>query len=174
MKFNISEEELDEVLDIKDVVEYNSGVMDTIIEGIIQPYCKDLDDYVSFIGECLADGMKQPTNSELEDFCLNLSTYIYVAGGMCEYLGIRDDISKAVWKEIYHTERNKTEKGTIADKDSIAMLASQKELLINTCYSRAYKLMKSKVENAQELLSSCKKVLSHRMQEIELTNIGGR
>ena len=35
--------------------------------------------------------------------------------------------------------------------------------------------MKSKVENAQELLGSCKKVLSHRIQEESLTNLtGGR
>jgi hypothetical protein len=31
--------------------------------------------------------------------------------------------------------------------------------------------MKNKVENAQELLSSCKKVLSHRMQEQELSRV---
>ena len=174
MKFNLTDKEIDDVLDLKDDVEDYSVVIDEIVNGIIHPYCVDLDNYVAFIADCLNDGNQQPTNSELEDFCLNLSTYIYVAGGMCEYLGVRDDISKAVWKEMYHTERNKTERGTIADKDSIASLASQKELLINTCYNRAYKLMKAKVENAQELLSSCKKVLSHRMQEIELTNIGGR
>ena len=173
MKFKIDESELKKVIGIREQVEENSKSIDEIVNDIIQPYCRDLDKYVEFIRDCLKDGEKPPTTTELEDFCMNLSTYIYFAGGMCEQLGIRDDISKAVYKEMYHTSRASLEKGTIADKDSLAELNSQQEQLVNVCYNRAYKIMKGKVENAQELLSSCKKVLSHRMQEEELTRIGG-
>jgi len=164
--------DLSRVKDIQLRVEDNSHIVEEIIDGIIKPFCKDLDKYVMFIHECLKDGNNPPTNNELEDFCLNLSTYIYFAGGMCEQLGIKDDISKALWKETYHTKRNEQDRGTVADKDSMAELGSQQEQLTNICYSRAYKTMKVKVENAQELLGSCKKVLSHRMQEMELTRIG--
>lgn len=173
MKFNLTDEELDEIHDIKDDVEGKSKVIDEIVDGIIQPYCKDLDNYVLFIKDCLKDGENPPTTDELDDFCLNLSTYIYFAGGMCEQLGIRDDIAKAVYKEMYHTVRASQDKGTIADKDSLAELASQEQFIVSSSYTRAYKTMKSKVENAQELLSSCKKVLSRRMTEMELTRIGG-
>ena len=165
---------IDQVNKIKLHVENNSQIIEKVVSGIIQPYCKDLDKYVEFIKECLSDGQNPPTDGELEDFCMNLSTYIYFAGGMCEQLGIRDDIAKAVWKETFNTKRNNTEKGTIADKDTIAELASQQEQLTSICYTRAYRIMKSKVENAQELLQSCKKVLSRRMQDLELTSIGGR
>jgi len=158
---------------IKKRVEENSALMDDVVSGIIKPYCKDLDNYVVFIKECLADGENPPTDAELDDFSLNLATYIYFAGGMCEQLGIRDDISKAVYKEMYHSKRSTIDKGTIADKDSLAELESQQEYLVSVCYSRAYKTMKSKVENAQELLSAVKKVLSRRMQEQELTRMGG-
>ena len=102
---------------------------------------------------------------------MNLSTYIYFAGGMCEQLGIRDDISKAVYKETYHSNRANIDRGTVADKDSLAELAAQQEYLTNVCYNRAYKIVKSKVDNAQELLSSTKKVLSSRLSERELTRI---
>ena len=173
MKFNLTDEELDNVLDIKDTVEEHSKTIDTIVEGIILPYCKDLDNYVVFIKDCLKDGENPPTTDELDDFCLNLSTYIYFAGGMCEQLGIRDDIAKAVYKEMYHTARASQDKGTVADKDSLAELASQEEYVVSASYTRAYKTMKAKVENAQELLSSCKKVLSRRMAEMELTRMGG-
>ena len=155
----------DKVNQIRLRVEENSKTIDGIVDEIITPYSKDLDKYVQFIRDCLKDGENPPTNTELEDFCLNLSTFIYFAGGMCEQLGIRDDISKAVWKELEH--------GTVADKDSQAELSSQQEQLVNICYNRAYKILKSKVENAQELLASCKKSLSHRMQEMELTQLGG-
>lgn len=173
MKFNLSDEELNNVLDIQEKVEEHSKTIDTIVEGIILPYCKDLDNYVAFIADCLNDGNNPPTTDELDDFCLNLSTYIYFAGGMCEQLGIRDDIAKAVYKEMYHTARASQEKGTVADKDSLAELASQEQYIVSSSYTRAYKTMKAKVENAQELLSSCKKVLSRRMTEMELTRIGG-
>ena len=164
--------QLDKIKSIQLHIEDNSRMVDEIVLSIIKPYSQDLDNYVKFIRDCLGDGNNPPTNSELEDFCMNLSTYIYFAGGLCEQLGIRDDISKAVWKEMYNTHRNAAS-GTIADKDSSAELSSQQEQLVNICYSRAYKTMKAKVENAQELLASCKKTLSHRMQEMELTNLGG-
>ena len=171
MNFNLTDKELDDVLEIKDDVEEKSKVIDTIVEGIILPYCKDLDKYVSFIKDCLKDGENPPTTDELDDFCLNLSTYIYFAGGMCEQLGIRDDIAKAIYKEMYHTARSSQDKGTVADKDSLAELASQEQQIVSSSYNRAYKTMKAKVENAQELLSSVKKVLTRRMSEQELSRM---
>lgn len=162
---------IDKIKDIQLHVEENSHTMDSIVDEIIQPYVRDLDSYVCFISDCLKDGDNPPTNSELEDFCINLSTYIYFAGGMCEQLGVRDSISKAVYKETYNTARNNQDKGTIADKDTMAELSSQQEQLVSICYNSAYKTMKSKVDAAQELLSSCKKVLSHRMQEMQITHL---
>lgn len=170
MKIEFAEEE---VTEIRNKVETHSEQIDKIVQDIIQPYCKSLDKYITFIRDCLKDGENPPTDLELEDWCLNLSTYIYFAGGMCEQLGIRDDISRAIYKEMYHTARANQAKGTVQDKDSLAELAAQEEQLVNVCYNRAYKTMKAKIENAQELMSSCKKALSRRMQEMELTRLGG-
>lgn len=160
----------DKVKSVQSKVEFYSDELMSTVNLIIQPYCKDLDEYVAFISECLNGGENPPTNEELDDFCMNLSTLIYFAGSMCEQLGIKDDISKAIYKEVYHSARS-TGEGTVADKDSLAELESQQEQLTNICYNRAYKIMKSKVDNAQELLGSCKKVLSRRMSEFELTRI---
>ena len=164
---------LQEVKNTEKKVELHSKQVDSVVNEIIKPYCKDLDIYVEFIARCLKDGEKPPTNSELEDFCMNLSARIYFASGMCEQLGIRDDISKALWKEAYNNARDEQTHGTVADKNTQAELQSQYEQLTNVCFSRAYKTMKAKVDAAQELLSSCKKVLSHRMQEEQLTHLMG-
>ena len=169
MKFNISNEEFET---IQKTIEADSEVIDKIVDDIIRPYCKDLDKYILFIKDCLKDGENPPTTDELDDFCLNLSTYIYFAGGMCEQLGIRDDIAKAVYKEVYNSARNSTS-GTVQDKNAQAELHSQEEAIISSAYTRAYKATKSKVENAQELLQSCKKVLANRMSERELTRLNG-
>ena len=173
MKFDLQEIPKEHIATIKHQVEVNSRQLDDIVNAIIRPYIDDLDRYVLFIKDCLKDGENPPTTSELEDFCMNLSTDIYFASGMCENLGIRDDIAKAVYKEMYHTARASQDKGTVADKDSLAELASQEQFIVSSSYTRAYKTMKAKVENAQELLSSVKKVLSRRIQEMELTRMGG-
>lgn len=165
---------LKKMAEIQKRVEDNSNQLQEIVDSIVKPYSRDLDKYITFVKECLSDQEYPPTDEDLEDFCMNLSTYIYFAGAMCEQLGIKDDISKAIWKEVYNKNRDSEVKGTVADKNTIAELASQQEYLVNVCYQRAYKILKSKVENAQELLQSCKKVLSRRMQEQSLTQIGGK
>lgn len=170
--FYLDTEKLKNIGEAQVTVENYSGNIDKIVNDIIKPYCEDLDKYVAFIRDILKDGENPPTSEELDDFCMNLSTLIYFAGGMCEQLGIRDDISRSVYREVYNTSRNNLTTGTISDKDSVAELESQTEMITNICYNRAYKIMRAKVENAQELLGSCKKVLSRRMSEYELTHMG--
>ena len=167
---NIDSEKLE---DICNHVNINSSQIQEIVEGIIKPYCKDLDNYVDFIKSILADGENPPTSQELDDFCMNLSVYIYYASGMQEQLGIKDDIARAIYKEMYHSSRDSIDKGTVADKDSLAELASQQEYLVSVCYKRAYNIIKAKVSAAQEMLASVKKVISRRMQEVKITHIGG-
>ena len=167
---NIDSEKLE---DICNHVNINSSQIQEIVEGIIKPYCKDLDNYVDFIKSILADGENPPTSQESDDFCMNLSVYIYYASGMQEQLGIKDDIARAIYKEMYHSSRDSIDKGTVADKDSLAELASQQEYLVSVCYKRAYNIIKAKVSAAQEMLASVKKVISRRMQEVEITDIGG-
>ena len=167
---NIDSEKIE---DICNHVNINSSQIQEIVEGIIKPYCKDLDNYVDFIKSILADGENPPTSQELDDFCMNLSVYIYYASGMQEQLGIKDDIARAIYKEMYHSSRDSIDKGTVADKDSLAELASQQEYLVSVCYKRAYNIIKAKVSAAQEMLASVKKVISRRMQEVEITRIGG-
>ena len=163
----------EKIQEIRDRVDLDSNKISEIVNEIIQPYCEELDKYVDFIKSILKDGENPPTAQELDDFCMNLSVYIYYAGGMQERLGIKDDIARALYKEMYHSCRDSIEKGTVSDKDSLAELASQQEALVSVCYKRAYSIMKAKVAAAQEILASCKKIISRRMAEMELTRIGG-
>lgn len=164
---------MDKINEIKLHVENNSKQMDEIVNDIIFPYVDELDKYVSHIDERLCQKDNPPSDAELETFCLNLSTLIYFAGGMCEQLGLRSSIASAVYKEMYNTSRDNLTTGTIADKNALAELQAQQEQLVDIAYKSAYKIVKSKVDNAQELLSSCKKAISRRMQEQQLTNLVG-
>lgn len=158
------------ITQIQTKVDKYSKVINDIVNEITKPYCQDVDNYVSWINTILADGTNPPTDEELEDMCLNLSTRIYFMSEACEQLGIKDDLSKAIRNEVYNKKRDDI-KGTIADKDSYAELESQQEQITNICYSRAYRIVKAKVDNAQELLQSCKKVLSRRMVSLELSKV---
>lgn len=165
--------DMEKVNAIKLHVENSSQQMDSIVDDIITTYVEELDDCVAHIDERLCDKQNPPTDDELDKFCMNLGTLIYFAGSMCEKLGIRDDIAKAVYKETYNNTRDGITKGTVQDKNTLAELASQQEQLVSVCYTRAYKIVKSKVDNAQELLTGIKKVISRRMQEQQLTQING-
>ena len=173
IKMTYDELDKNKINKIQQEVEDDSEQINEIVNSIIQPYCKDLDNYVGFIKDVLKDGENPPTAQELDDFCMNLSVYIYYASGMQEQLGIKDDIARAVYNEMYHNTRNNLDKGTISDKDSIAQLESQQEALTSVCYKRAYSIMKAKVSAAQEILSSIKKIITRRIQEMSLTQIGG-
>ena len=166
-------EDLDneKIKSVQDKVDSDSAKLEAIVNAIIEPYCNELDRYVGFIKGILKDGENPPTAQELDDFCMNLSVYIYYASGMQEQLGIKDDIARAIYKEMYHSARESIGKGTISDKDSLAELASQQEYLTSVCYKRAYSQVKAKVMAAQEILASVKKIISRRTMEMELTRI---
>lgn len=160
------------IQEVRNKVELDAEKLEGIIAEITKPYTEDLDNYVDFIRSILADTKNPPSAVELDDFCINLSTYLYYAGAMQERLGLKDDISKAIYKEMYNNARQSQEKGTVQDKTALAELVAQHEELVSMIYHRSYGTVKAKVSAGQELLSSIKKIISRRMSEAELTRIG--
>lgn len=167
----LTDEELQKLSNNRKKVEEDSAQLQAIVDDIVKPYVEDLDKYIAFVKDVLKDGENPPTAQELDDFCMNISVFIYYASGMQEQLGIKDDISKAIYREMYNTARDSQTSGTVADKDTIAELSSQTEYLTSVLYKRAYSIVKAKVAAAQEILSSVKKVISRRIQEAEITRI---
>ena len=167
----LNDEELQKLSNNRKKVEEDSAQLQAIVDDIVKPYVEDLDKYIAFVKDILKDGENPPTAQELDDFCMNISVFIYYASGMQEQLGIKDDISKAIYREMYNTVRDSQTSGTVSDKDTIAELASQTEYLTSVLYERAYSIVKAKVAAAQEILSSVKKVISRRIQEAEITRI---
>ena len=153
-----------------DEIETESEEIQSAVDKIIKPYCKELDDYVDRVNDCLINAdVSGVTDDELEDFVLNLSTLIYYVSTGAENMGIRDDMSRTLYKAAYNNARSLITTGTVADKNSLAEMQSYEEHLVNVIYNKAYKLLKSKSDSAQEILSSCKKIMSRRMKEMELS-----
>ncbi len=152
-------------------IEENSAEIDQTVKDIIEKYSGELDDYMNFIRGILRNDEQPPTDAELDDFALNLSTMIYYTSVGAEQMGIRDDISSSAYKEAYNVARSLQKSGTVADKNTQAELDAMAEKVISIVYSKAYRILKAKVESAQEVLSSVKKIISRRMNEYELSRM---
>lgn len=160
--------------DLMDRIEENSRLLEKSIDEITSTYSGELDDYVSFVRCILHNDEQPPTDEELDDFALNLSTLIYFTSVGCEQVGVRDDLSRTAYKEAYNVARSLIEKGTVADKNVQAEIDAQAEHIVHIVYSKAYKILKAKVESAQELLASVKKVMGRRQTEMEISNMQRR
>ena len=157
--------------ELLDKVEENSAEIDKTVNDIIERYSGELDDYTSFIMGILKDDKQPPTDAELDDFIMRLSTLIYFTSVGAEQMGIRDDLSSSAYKEAYNVARSMQKSGTVADKNTQAELDAMTEKVVSIVYNKAYRILKAKVESAQEVLSSCKKVLSRRMAEYNLSEM---
>lgn len=145
-----------------------------MVDDITNSVCADLDDYMKGIDEILTNQEHPVSDSQLDDFVLNLSSLLYLVSDAQENLGIKEDVSRAIQKEVYNRVREKSQ-GTVADKDAAAELQCQEEAVTTIVYARAYKKVKLKVEAAAEMVNSVKKVMTRRMAEYEMSQgDGGR
>lgn len=168
MANDITDVEVGKVRGLQRRVAQNSDIIDGIVNRLVEQYCKPLDDYMNYIRECLVDPDTPPTDHQLDDFTLTLPVLLYFTGEAQESLGIREDVAKAIKQELYSEIYNQAT-GTIGDKTARAELATQSEMLTHIAYQRAYKKVRLRMEMGAEMLQSVKKVMSRRMQEMELS-----
>ena len=153
-------------------VESLTAVVREMVKGIVDEVCEDLDRYMKQIDEILCDKDTPVSDDELEDFTLNLPSLLYLVSSRREELKVKEDVAKAVHKDVYNRVREKAQ-GTVADKDTAADLAAQSEAITVIVLQRAGSTIKTREEAAWEMLNSVKKVLTRRTAEMELTRQTG-
>lgn len=149
-------------------VESLTVVVREMVKKIVDEVCQELDNYMRLIDEILCDKDNPVSDGELEDFTLNLPSLLYLVSSRREELRIKEDVAKAVHKDVYNRVREKAQ-GTVADKDTAADLASQSEAITLIVLQRAGSTIKTREEAAWEMLNSVKKVLTRRVAEMELS-----
>ena len=164
--------DIDKVRDNNERVESLTSVVRDMVKGIVDEACADLDKYMEQIDEILCDKDTPVSDEELEDFTLNLPALLYLVSSRREELRIKEDVAKAVHKDVYNRVREKAQ-GTVADKDTAADLAAQSEAITVIVLQRAGSTIKTREEAAWEMLNSVKKVLTRRTAEMELTRQTG-
>lgn len=144
-----------------------SDPVEKTLNSLVSSVCKELDEYVNVVNSVLQSD-SVVTNEDLGEIILNLTTLLYYVVSKQEQFGIKQDVSVMMFKEVYNKHLEEAV-GTVQTKAALSELASQEEELISLIITRAYKLIKGKVDSAYELVTSAKKVLSIRDREMELS-----
>lgn len=126
--------------------------------------------------------VKDIPTEELESLYLELTNLLYFMGDKLEALGIYSDMSKAAKQEVYNKayldnqikDTDKKNKTTVAENVAVAESVAQYESVVNSIYERAYKIIKYKIDAGYELVNTLRKVLSRRMQEVDLSMYGNK
>lgn len=150
-----------------------SDIANTLAKEISEKCTSSLDAYIHYVSEELRT-TQSLSNEALDKFILNLPIYIYYASSTIESLGIKEDVSAISKKREITNQIEKLKHdnagGTVASRTAIAEANCTDHILVNSIYSSAYKIAKSKIEFAYEVLASCKKVMSRRIEELKAFN----
>lgn len=153
--------------DILEKVDISSEEIEKIIKAIVDKHCFNLTKLVNQIKNIMTTSDDDLTDSEIDDLLIQLPLALYEVSDEQEYLGIKDDISTALTKELYNKVYQSSE-GKVAEKTATAELATQKQSIISAAISRSYRIVKSKVEAAYELLNGIKKIQNRRIAYKEM------
>lgn len=159
------------ISDIMQKIEDNSDTVTEAIDNIVSSYTSSLDDLMKSIADDLVYTDDVPT-AIIERYFLELSSAIYFVSGKAEHLGVYDGVSKAQLEEKYNNLYllNKADplsgkNRTAAELNAMATEGSKYESVVSDLYTRAYRMVKYKIEAANTLNSTLSKVLSHKMQQ---------
>lgn len=155
----------------------NVMYFERITRDVVDTYSQDLDFIMGDIYKDIVCKDQPPLNT-LEKYFLELSNCLYYMGDKLERLGVYDVMSKNAYKEVYNkkylglTDIGDTKKKpTVAELTAIAENEAQYENIINDVYSKAYKIVKNKVDAATTMLNSISKIISKRMTEMQLNSV---
>ena len=164
MKDIINQSTLDEC---NDILSHAESIVGTNIINNVNELTKELDCLIDQMHKKVSKEEYQISDKQLEKLIIRLPILIYELNNVLMKAGIREDLSKII-KQINYNQAFSIQEGTIADKKSGAELAVKEEQLLETTWKRSVKIISQKMDIANDLLSSCKKIFSKRIEEVNL------
>ena len=146
----------------------NSKLIEDIAFNISKEFTQELDKVMG-ICKSIFQSKDKITNQEIEDLLAQLPSILYFVNEGQEAVGIKQDIAEITRKTNYNIAREKAN-GTIADKNATAEGQVINEAINEIIYQRAYKLIRAKIEMAQEMVNSLKRIFDARMMEYQIGN----
>ena len=166
----------EKIYTLMDETDSNVKYFESMTFAVAKEYSRDLDNIMENINKEIMSVDSAPLNI-LENYFLELSNCLYFMADKIEQLGVYDAMSKNAYKEVYNRAYlNLTDIGDAKKKPTVAELTAtaeneaQYESVVSDIYSKAYKIVKNKIDAANTVLSCISKIISKRMTEMQLTN----
>ena len=144
----------------------SSKSCETILFDLIDECTRDLDNYVANISQNFSN-IAIVDNSTLDNFILNIPILIYYANTRLERLGLKSDLSSIERKKQIADKMTTLNIKNKSDRQIASEIESLDIVILNDICERAYKVVKSKIDTAYEILASCKKIMSRRIEELK-------
>lgn len=163
-----------------ETIENNKDDVESIVDKVVSSYTDSLTQIMMDIDDNIVK-VENPSTDVIEKYFLMLSNALYFVSERTERVGIYDDVSKLAFQEAYNnaylTSLSKNDgisgakKPTVAESTAEAENNTIEEATINMLYSRAYKMIKSKIDAAQTMVNTLSKIMSRRIQEFGLSYV---
>ena len=164
---------LDELAQASKNAEDYGEIVNVVVDEVVKKATKQLDGLISEIQGILKD-VQSISLEDLNYYITYLPTVMYFTTDRAEVVGIKMDSSSAIRKEKYDELYVLAIGKTIPDKESETRKLVMNETVIETAYKRAYKKVQYKLEHADKVLASLKRVHQLRLNDIELTNYNSK
>lgn len=164
LKEVINESKLNESTDL--LTHAESIIGDNIVTQV-NSLTNELDELMDMMHKKINREDYAISDNELEKLIIRLPILIYELNNVLMKAGIREDLSKII-KQTNYNAAFVIQEGTIADKKSAAELSVKEEQLLETTWKRSVKIISQKMDIANDLLGSCKKIFSKRIEEVNL------
>ena len=161
-------------------IELNSNIayFDQIGKPILDEYSKDLDEKVTAIRTYLNNVRLYDLDFDLPSLqkaLLDLTSTIFFTNEKLERLGVLEDVSKlqyqTTYNQAYLDKQGSYEAGTKYSVQQLKSYADQEALsdsILNSIYSHCAKILKAKIDSANEVSKALSKILSSRMLEMQM------
>ena len=143
-------------------------------EPIITFYTSDLDGLMTVIDNLVKSKADEFNVNELQYYFMKLTSELYFVTTSVEKIGLLMDLSNMTYKDAFNTSllnNSSTDaKLTVAKLNALADKESLAENVLNFIYSRTYKILKAKLDAANEMIRTLSKLISYRMQTAQTAN----
>ena len=169
---------MSEIYTISSNVQIQAEDVENIVIKTAKSYTEELDKCMESVSKDLVDNPNPPIQM-LEKYFLNLSNAIYFIAEKTEKVGILEGVSKALAREAYNKAyvesqsllNDNGKKPTVGESTAHAESESLEHSMVNEIYSRCYKIIKTKVDSANTMVSTISKIISRRMAESQFSNV---
>lgn len=151
----------------------------SVTDKVVKEYTGELDRLMERVKSDIIV-IDNPSLDTLEKYFLELTNALYFISTSSEKLAIFDALSKTNAMEKYNTtylnHQNSNvgnvgaKKPTVAESTAVSENAAIYEQTTNDIYNKAYKMVKAKIDSANIMVSTISKIISKRMQEMNLSN----